>query len=129
MYARNVTLHLKANAAAEFTRTPEKDVLPVLRKQNGFRDELAFVGAIQRLREAGLTPRQIFRAATLSNAEAFGLGREIGTVATGKRANLLLLRKDPTLSVEAYDDIVKVILHGRVLDRAELTADFNVGRR
>jgi len=45
MYIRNVTLHLKANSANEFTRTLETDVLPVLRKQNGFKDELAFVGA------------------------------------------------------------------------------------
>jgi hypothetical protein len=45
MYARNLTLHLKANSAAEFTRTVETDVLPVLRKQKGFRDELTFVDA------------------------------------------------------------------------------------
>ena len=38
MYARNVTLQLKANTAPEFTRTLETDVLPVLRKQNGFKD-------------------------------------------------------------------------------------------
>ena len=43
MYARNVTLHLKANTASEFTRMVEKDVLPLLRKQTGFKDELAFV--------------------------------------------------------------------------------------
>ena len=45
MFARNVTLHLKANSASEFTRTLETDVLPVLRKQNGFKDELSFVGS------------------------------------------------------------------------------------
>ena len=45
MYARTVTLHLKANKAGEFTRTLETDVLPVLRKQTGFKDELAFVAA------------------------------------------------------------------------------------
>jgi hypothetical protein len=43
MYARNVTLHLKANAAPEFARTLETDVLPLLRKQNGFKDEITFV--------------------------------------------------------------------------------------
>ena len=43
MYARNVTLHLKANSAPEFTRKLENDVLPVLRKQNGFKDEITFV--------------------------------------------------------------------------------------
>jgi hypothetical protein len=43
MYARNVTLHLKANTAPEFTRTLETDVLPMLRKQNGFKDEITFL--------------------------------------------------------------------------------------
>ena len=43
MFARNVTLHLKTNSAPEFTRTLENDVLPVLRKQNGFKDEITFV--------------------------------------------------------------------------------------
>jgi hypothetical protein len=43
MYARNVTLHLKANTAPQFTRTLETDVLPILRKQNGFKDEITFV--------------------------------------------------------------------------------------
>src|SRR2546426_6964230 len=45
MYARNVTLQLKANTAPEFTRTLETDVLPVLRKQNGFKDEITFLAA------------------------------------------------------------------------------------
>jgi imidazolonepropionase-like amidohydrolase len=78
---------------------------------------------MHRLVDAGLTPSQIFFAATIANAKALGLEQEIGTVQTGKRANLLLLRKDPTQSVEAYDEIVKVILHGRVIDRAELAAN------
>ncbi len=43
MYARNVTLHLKANQAAEFTRMLENDVLPMLRKQVGFTDEITFL--------------------------------------------------------------------------------------
>jgi len=43
MYARNVTMHLKANTAGQFTETLEKDVLPLLRKQDGFRDEISFV--------------------------------------------------------------------------------------
>src|SRR5216117_2733768 len=43
MYAREVSMHLKANAGAEFTRTIEKDILPRLRKQTGFADELTFL--------------------------------------------------------------------------------------
>jgi len=45
MYARNVTMHLKANTAGEFTQMLERDVLPLLRKQNGFQDEISFVAA------------------------------------------------------------------------------------
>ena len=43
MYARNVTLHLKADKAADFTRTLENEVLPMLRKQPGFKDEITFL--------------------------------------------------------------------------------------
>jgi cytosine/adenosine deaminase-related metal-dependent hydrolase len=77
---------------------------------------------MRRLIGAGLTSAQIFRAATLTNAEVLGLSREIGTVQPNKRANLLLLRQDPSQTIQAYDEIVKVILHGRVLDRAQLAA-------
>ena len=70
-----------------------------------------------------MTPVQIFRAATLSNAEALGLASEVGTVQVGKRANLLLLRQNPAVTMEAYDGIVKIILRGRVVDRQQLAAD------
>jgi len=78
---------------------------------------------MHRLVEAGMTPAQVFRAATLSNAEALGLSRELGTVQVNRRANLLLLRADPTQTIDAYDRIEKVILRGTVLDPAELAAN------
>jgi hypothetical protein len=43
MFARNVSIHLKSNMLSDYTRTFEKDVLPLLRKQKGFRDEITFV--------------------------------------------------------------------------------------
>src|ERR1700733_1586242 len=78
---------------------------------------------MQRLVDANVTPAQIFQAATLSNARAMKLDGEIGTVSVGKKANLLLLRADPTQTVQAYSGIVKVILGGRVLEPASLSAD------
>ena len=44
MYARNVSIHLKPNALSDYTRTFDKDVLPLLRKQKGFKDEITFAG-------------------------------------------------------------------------------------
>src|SRR5258708_35227571 len=43
MFARRVSMQLKPNSVAEFTQRIEKDILPLLRKQNGFRDEITFV--------------------------------------------------------------------------------------
>jgi len=43
MFARKVSMNLKPNSVKEFTQKMEKDILPLLRKQNGFRDELSFV--------------------------------------------------------------------------------------
>jgi hypothetical protein len=45
MYARRVSLKLKPNSTAEFTQRLEKQVIPMLRKQNGFKDEITFVAA------------------------------------------------------------------------------------
>jgi imidazolonepropionase-like amidohydrolase len=77
---------------------------------------------MQRLLDAGESAAQIFESATLTNARALKLDRDIGTVQVGKRANLLLLRQDPTQTIDAYAGIAKVILNGRVLEPAELAA-------
>jgi hypothetical protein len=45
MFARRVYLHLKPNSVSEFTHTLEKEVIPVLRKQKGFQDEITFVAS------------------------------------------------------------------------------------
>ncbi len=43
MIARNVTMHLKPNSLAEFTQTFQKQIIPLLRKQKGFQDEITFI--------------------------------------------------------------------------------------
>jgi heme-degrading monooxygenase HmoA len=43
MYTRNVSIKLKADGAKEFTRMLENEVIPVLRKQKGFKDEITLV--------------------------------------------------------------------------------------
>ena len=45
MFARNVSIHLKSNTLSDYTQTFEKDILPLLRKQNGFKDEITLAGA------------------------------------------------------------------------------------
>ncbi len=45
MIARNVSVHLKPNRVEQFTRTMDREVIPLLRKQKGFQDELTFVAS------------------------------------------------------------------------------------
>src|SRR5579863_4514675 len=42
MFARNISFHLKSNMLHDYTRAFDKDILPLLRKQNGFKDEITF---------------------------------------------------------------------------------------
>src|SRR5438876_11006307 len=43
MFSRNVSIQLKPNSVAEFTRTLDQEIIPLLRKQKGFQDEITFV--------------------------------------------------------------------------------------
>jgi len=42
MFARHVSMHLKPNTRAEFTQTIEREIIPLLQKQQGFQDEITF---------------------------------------------------------------------------------------
>ena len=43
MYARQVSMDLKPNSRAELTQKLETEIIPLLRKQKGFQDEISFV--------------------------------------------------------------------------------------
>ena len=45
MFARSVTVRLRPNSVAEFNRTMEKDILPLLQRQKGFQDEFTLVAS------------------------------------------------------------------------------------
>jgi hypothetical protein len=45
MVSQNVSMHLKPNRVAEFTRTIDREIIPLLRKQKGFQDELTFIAS------------------------------------------------------------------------------------
>lgn len=43
MFTRQVTMHLKPNCVKKYTQTLENEVIPMLRSQKGFQDEISFV--------------------------------------------------------------------------------------
>jgi imidazolonepropionase-like amidohydrolase len=72
--------------------------------------------------EAGITPLQALRAATLEPARALGVADSLGTVAPGRVADLVLLEADPLRDIRNTSRIAAVILDGRLLERAALDA-------
>lgn len=90
----------------------------------GFRyhDEMAL------LVEAGLTPAEVLRAATLDAARHAGMADEFGTVAAGKRADLVVLAGNPLADIGNTRRIRAVLLNGRLHDRAHLDALLSFAR-
>jgi len=78
---------------------------------------------MQQLRKAGLSLQQIFKAATLNNARKLKVDSQVGTIEPGKVANLVLLKKSPLETVDAYDSIVTVWVHGNQISRNRLAAN------
>jgi hypothetical protein len=77
-------------------------------------DELAI------LVEAGLSPMEALQAATLNPARFLGKETELGTVARGKIADLVLLDANPLDDIRNTTKINSVVFNGRLLDRTAL---------
>jgi hypothetical protein len=117
---RQVVAYL-ASKDADFlfgTDTPSAPTYGNLPGLNGYLE-------MQQLQKAGLSLAQILRAATISNARKFKIDSQLGTVEPGKIANLVLLKKSPLESVEAYDSISTVWVHGKPVSRESLAANSN----
>src|SRR5712691_5728934 len=83
MFARKVSMHLKPNNVPEFTQRLDKEIIPLLRKQKGFQDEITFVAP---------NGREVFGISLwdrAENAEAYNRGaypevtRMLATVTEG----------------------------------------------
>ncbi|MEP1445481.1 MAG: serine hydrolase [Paraglaciecola sp.] len=78
---------------------------------------------MKRWQQAGVTGKQFLEAATTTNAKLFNLDNLIGSVQVTKRADLLILGKNPLIDIDAFDSIVTVISAGKVLPRESLAAN------
>lgn len=69
--------------------------------------------------EAGLTPQQALRTATVNPAILFKMTDQLGSVQTGKLADLLLLDADPLVDIANAKRIAAVVVNGRLVDATE----------
>jgi imidazolonepropionase-like amidohydrolase len=65
--------------------------------------------------EAGLKPMDAIVAATRTGAQVLGLEDEVGTVESGKLADVVVVRGDPLTDIMVIRDIEMVIQGGKIL--------------
>jgi len=92
------------------TDTPHPFVLPGLSVHDELRNFIA----------AGLTPYEALWSATRGPAEFLATPKEFGVVASGARADLLLLEANPLADIDNALRIVGVMSHGRWLSKDRL---------
>lgn len=113
-YAHGLMLTRLAHAAGVTvlvgTDTPDTYVFP----GSSFHQEM------QELVDAGLTPFEVLKSATIKAAAYSGLERERGSIEKGKVADLLLLDADPIGDIANSQSISLVMKGGAMLDRSRL---------
>jgi imidazolonepropionase-like amidohydrolase len=70
--------------------------------------------------DIGMSPREALESATVLPARWFGIQDELGTIAPGKLADLVLLDADPLENIKNLRKISGVVANGRYYDRADL---------
>jgi hypothetical protein len=70
--------------------------------------------------QAGLPPADVLALASLGAARVMGVAAQTGSIAPGKRADLVLLNGDPTRDITAIRETDAVLCRGRLYDPAEL---------
>lgn len=74
------------------------------------------------MKNAGISLSKILASATIENAKAFKLEKLYGSVEIGKKANLLILNKNPLQDITAYTAISKIMIRGEIINRDTLSA-------
>ena len=70
--------------------------------------------------DAGISPAEILRSATIVPAKFMGVNNRLGTVDRGKTASFILLRSNPLVDIKNIDQIEVVFLRGRYFSRTDL---------
>ena len=78
--------------------------------------------ALELLVEAGLTPLEAIRVATRNGAQYLGRADSIGTIAVGRRADLMIVRGDPSTRIGDVANVETVFKGGVGFDAARLFA-------
>jgi len=81
------------------------------------------------LSQGGMTNMQALRCATLNGAKYLGMDKEIGSLAPGKLADLIVLDKNPLENIRHTETIRSVMVNGRLYDADTLNETGNYDRK
>jgi imidazolonepropionase-like amidohydrolase len=70
--------------------------------------------------KAGMTPLEAIQAATITPARVMKLDNEVGTIAAGRRADLIVLDANPVENISNIRKVRFVVTQGRLFDSAKL---------
>lgn len=77
----------------------------------------------------GMTPLEALKTATVNPARQLGMDADIGSIAPGKLADMVILRANPLENIRNSDEIDRVMLNGRLYDAATLNETVTGDRR
>ena len=83
----------------------------------------SYIGELKAMKESGLTNWQVLQSATINPAKIFDAENKVGSVAAGKKADLILLEADPSNDLENLKKINAVFKNGKVFNPADLIAE------
>jgi Tol biopolymer transport system component/imidazolonepropionase-like amidohydrolase len=95
---------------------------------HGQREGLAAHWELWMFGQGGMTPMEALRAATLWGAEYLGMDRDIGSIDTGKLADLVVLDRNPLENLRFSEGIAYTMVGGRLYDAATMNQIGNYPR-
>lgn len=81
------------------------------------------------LTQGGMSNLQAIKCATINGAKHLGMDKEIGSIASGKLADLVILDKNPLTNIQNSNSVNMVMVNGRLYDAATLNEIGNYDRK
>jgi imidazolonepropionase-like amidohydrolase len=78
---------------------------------------------LELLVEAGIPPPEVIKIATRNGAQALGIERIVGTIETGKQADMIVLSENPLDDISNTKKIEGVIVDGQFIDSKQIETE------
>ena len=75
--------------------------------------------------EAGIPPLEVIKIATKNGATALGIENDVGTIESGKQADMVILSENPLDDIRNTRKIETVIVDGQFIDSKQIITKFH----